>query len=108
MSTIFSKSSTKQKCQSKIGPTVKIITNNNVNPAKPIKLRLNFWLLKNTFWSGTSGVSSDYEFSILTLLNSLFSVGKFIDCTGKSLSEALIFASDNLQYDDRLFIELQV
>ena len=30
------------------------------------------------------------------------------DCTGKSLSEALIFASNNLQYDDKLFIELQV
>ena len=28
--------------------------------------------------------------------------------TGKSLSEALIFASTNRQYDDRLFIELQV
>ena len=28
--------------------------------------------------------------------------------TGKSLSEALIFASTNLQHDDRLFIELQV
>ena len=28
--------------------------------------------------------------------------------TGKSLSEALIFASINPQYDDRLFIELQV
>ena len=28
--------------------------------------------------------------------------------TGKSLSEALIFVSINLQYDDRLFIELQV
>ena len=28
--------------------------------------------------------------------------------TGKSLSETLIFASTNLQYDDRLFIELQV
>jgi hypothetical protein len=27
---------------------------------------------------------------------------------GKSLSEALIFASTNSQYDDRLFIELQV
>ena len=27
--------------------------------------------------------------------------------TGKSLSEALIFASTNQQYDDRLFIELQ-
>ena len=28
--------------------------------------------------------------------------------TGKSLSEALIFASTNPQYDKRLFIELQV
>ena len=28
--------------------------------------------------------------------------------TGKSLSEALIFASTNPQYDGRLFIELQV
>ena len=28
--------------------------------------------------------------------------------TGKSLSEALIFALTNAQYDDRLFIELQV
>ena len=29
-------------------------------------------------------------------------------CTGKSLSESLIFASTNPQYDERLFIELQV
>ena len=29
-------------------------------------------------------------------------------CTGKSLSEALIFASTNPPYDDKLFIELQV
>ena len=29
-------------------------------------------------------------------------------CTDKSLSEALIFASTNTQYDDRLFIELRV
>ena len=28
--------------------------------------------------------------------------------TGKSLTEALIFASTNPEYDDRLFIELQV
>ena len=28
--------------------------------------------------------------------------------TGKSLSEALIFVSTNLQYDDRLLIELLV
>ena len=31
-----------------------------------------------------------------------------VSITGKSLSEALIFASTNSQYDDRLFIELQV
>ena len=29
-------------------------------------------------------------------------------CTGKSLSEALVFESTNPQYDDKLFIELQV
>ena len=29
-------------------------------------------------------------------------------CTGKYLSEALILASTNPQYDDRLFIELRV
>ena len=35
--------------------------------------------------------------------------GKMIaSFTGKYLSEALIFASTNPQYDDRLFIELQV
>ena len=28
-------------------------------------------------------------------------------CKGKSLSEALIFATSNPQFDDRLFIELQ-
>ena len=31
-----------------------------------------------------------------------------IDCTGKSLSEALIFVSPNPQYDNRLLIELRV
>ena len=31
-----------------------------------------------------------------------------MQCTGESLSETLIFASTNPQYDDRLFIELQV
>ena len=33
---------------------------------------------------------------------------EIIRITGKSLSEALIFVSTNPQYDDRLFIELQV
>ena len=31
-----------------------------------------------------------------------------VEVTGKSLSEVLIFASTKPQYDDRLFIELQV
>ena len=31
-----------------------------------------------------------------------------VKATGKSLSEALIFASSNPQYDKRLFIDLQV
>ena len=31
-----------------------------------------------------------------------------MNSTGKSFSEALILASTNPQYDDRLFIELQV
>ena len=34
--------------------------------------------------------------------------GKEVGCTGKSLSEALIFASTKPQYNKRLFIELQV
>ena len=39
-----------------------------------------------------------------------FAIFKIIDLinTGNSLSEALIFASTNPQYDDSLFIELQV
>ena len=37
-----------------------------------------------------------------------FQVQGYTISTGKSLSEALIFASSNPQYDDRLFIELQV
>ena len=35
-------------------------------------------------------------------------MGEKVTFTSKSLSEALIFASTNPQYDDRLFIELQV
>ena len=31
-----------------------------------------------------------------------------VSCTGKSLLESLIFASTNPQYEDRLFMELQV
>ena len=36
------------------------------------------------------------------------SIWKLKEFTGKSLSEALIFASTNPQYENRLFIELQV
>ena len=46
---------------------------------------------------------------ILTRAELLFKVCYEIPCiTGKSLSEALIFASTKPQHDDRLFIELQV
>ena len=38
----------------------------------------------------------------------IFVTSFFVEATGKSLSEALIFASSNPQYDDRFFIELQV
>ena len=34
--------------------------------------------------------------------------GFFISCTGYSLSEALILTPNNPNYDDRLFVELQV
>ena len=40
-----------------------------------------------------------------SMLFTIFSCNMYI---GKSLSEALIFASTNPQYDNRLFIELQV
>ena len=35
-------------------------------------------------------------------------ISHLLDVTGKSLSEELILASTNPQYDNRLFIELQV
>ena len=38
----------------------------------------------------------------------IYSIYIVLHHTGKSLSQALIFASTNPQYDDRLFIELQV
>ena len=41
-------------------------------------------------------------------MEGLMSQKKSICHTGKSLSEALIFASTNPQYDNRLSIELQV
>ena len=35
-------------------------------------------------------------------------IKKFLRCTGKSFSEALILATTNPQYDKRLFIDLPV
>ena len=54
-----------------------------------------------------------FEENSLTVLYSderetIFDIGSHIVDTGKSLSEALIFASTNPQYDYRLFIELHV
>ena len=44
----------------------------------------------------------------LIIGKTLLCITKIKKVTGKSLSEALIFASTNPQYDDRLFIKLQV
>ena len=41
----------------------------------------------------------------LIIGKTLLCITKIKKVTGKSLSEALIFASNNPQYDDRLFIE---
>ena len=49
-----------------------------------------------------------YFFRFEKVLENSFKVLFFVICTGKSLSEALIFASTNPQYDERLSIELQV
>ena len=48
-------------------------------------------------WTGGHGVKSPQPLFL-----------KRAQSTGKSLSEALILASTNPQYDDRLFIELPV
>ena len=51
----------------------------------------------------------EFLYYLYILLGAVQCLGRlnFLD-TGKSLSEALIFASTNPQYDDILFIELQV
>ena len=53
--------------------------------------------------SALDGLSTRIHITLISCLASFASV-----ITGKSLSEALIFASTNLQYDNILFIELQV
>ena len=51
----------------------------------------------------------EYDMAILAQCNhSIIRFVKYFMITGKSLSEALIFASTNSQYDNRLFSELQV
>ena len=59
---------------------------------------MTVWALKG---SGTLEITLIYN----TLMT--YSTGCLCS-TGKSLSEALIFASTNPQYDGRLFIELQI
>ena len=49
------------------------------------------------------------QFTVASLIVKYFVyIYFYLTYTGKSLSEALIFASSNSQQDDRLFIELQV
>jgi hypothetical protein len=64
---------------------------------KTIKYQKIFWLF----------VQSSKKLQKIDSILGRLNFGNF-DCAGKSLSEALIFASTNPQYDDRLFIELQV
>ena len=52
-------------------------------------------------------VSDSLEHPLPFVLHDAANSGKYSH-TGKSLSEALIFASTKPQYDDRLIIELQV
>ena len=49
-------------------------------------------------------VSTNWELVQKRVSSSCFSQNRLINSTGKSLSEALIFASTNPKYDDRLFI----
>ena len=75
---------------------------------------LNFFrrlLITGMTWlpSGTAKLPpSKKQFCTSMISRADFSPILMMFCTGKSLSEALIFASTNPQYDDRLFTELQV
>ena len=56
---------------------------------------------------GNSKGESGWEWKNIDGVEAVGMGGKTADlATGKSLSEALIFASTNPQFDDRLFIEL--
>ena len=48
-----------------------------------------------------------FSYNIMGINLRFLNICEYLD-TGKSLSEAFIFASTNSHYDDRLFIELQV
>ena len=50
----------------------------------------------------------NWQLKWVKLCKRRINMAKLSIITGKSLSEALIFASTNPQYDDSLFIELQV
>ena len=58
----------------------------------------------------SSNCSSQKVRTLVTAKTRILDLSLFLKSlsTGKSLSEALIFASTNPQYDDRFFIELQV
>ena len=67
----------------------------------------NLW--KIMIWlSILSSLEGRKHLSSSNLHNSLKQVLLLFLCTGKSMSQALIFASTNPQYDIRLFIELPV
>ena len=44
----------------------------------------------------------------MEILQNFVAFSEFMNFTGKSMSEALILASINAKYDDRLFVELRV
>ena len=62
---------------------------------------INIKQLKTEMMNSIENSSSDISAELKLLKESS-------SLTGKSLSEVLIFVSSNPQYDDRLFIELQV
>ena len=90
--------------------------NNKKSVTKKYILLSTSFLNRGSFgyWLGSFLNLEVYRIGLVEFPNSRR--GRFVELvlfvldpsTGKSLSEALIFSSDNPQYDDRLFIELQV
>ena len=82
---------------------IKILVNNQLNSS----LRhIIVTKVRKLSLGGLWEVQDEHINMLVVRCNRLFELD--IDDTGKSLSEGLIFASTNLQYNDRLFIELQV